>query len=250
GGAGGRGQRGMGAGVRAAPRGPARRADPHRVPRAPHQRQGPARDGARVPRAGPARAGAREAVAAHRGRGRAPDGAAPARPGRVGPARIARRREHEPGSAPPPDLTDGRAVAKCATLRGGKEPGLAVHPQHIVRRDAGTSTTSSVMRTTVPPETLLSGVGRLRLLAFVLGGIYTVVAILGFALPALGVSKLPGIGDGEFIMFLHDAHIVHALGIGLAAAMIAISYWRALAPETILAVGLVFQVLGSLVFSL
>jgi serine/threonine-protein kinase len=123
-------------------------------------------------------------------------------------------------------------------------------PANILRGNIATGGSTAAGRTTVPPELLLASVRRLRLLAYVLGGIYVLVALLATILPLLGLMKPPGVGEREFMIFLNDARALQVTGIGLAAVMVAITYWRRLTPETILAIGLVFQVLGSLVFSL
>jgi len=83
-------------------------------------------------------------------------------------------------------------------------------------------------RTSLPPEALLSGVRRLRLLGGVL-----------FALELL-----------TLLFFPHASRPLIGAGIGAALVMIAVTHARQLSPQQILAIGTTFQVVGAFIISL
>jgi serine/threonine-protein kinase len=84
------------------------------------------------------------------------------------------------------------------------------------------------VRPSLPPEVLLSGVRRLRLLAGVL-----------FALQVLAL-----------LFFARASRPLIGAGMGAALAMIAVTHARRLSAEQILAIGTVFQVIGAFIISL
>jgi serine/threonine-protein kinase len=127
---------------------------------------------------------------------------------------------------------------------------VAADADNVLRKNEATTTATGAARTTLPPEVLLSGVRRLRILAYVLGGMLVLVTILSFVLPAIGVATPPWLDPSALDMFFRESHLLQVVGVSLAAGMVALTHWRGLAPDTILDVGIVFQILGALVFSL
>ena len=118
----------------------------------------------------------------------------------------------------------------------------------IHRQTSGTQTTAGGR--TLPPEVLLSGVRRLRLLA----GVLIVFMLIAFAvttvLPLFGLRGPPWLSEQEAMHFFRSLRVMQIIGIVGAAAMIGITYWKALPPELILNIGVGFQILGALLFSL
>ncbi len=114
----------------------------------------------------------------------------------------------------------------------------------------GTPATESKARRTrtLAPDMLLAAVKRLRLLAVVLLGFLLYGGILHFVLPRLGLSASFYSGlDAE--QYFARVHIVHVLGAAAALALIAVTTWRWLRPEHVLAIGIAVQVFGAYLFS-
>jgi serine/threonine-protein kinase len=108
---------------------------------------------------------------------------------------------------------------------------------------------ASLGRTSVPPEVLLSGVKRLRLLAIVLMGIFATAGLVTLYLRLFHVARPAWLDDTALSMFVHKMRGLQFCGFALGVAMIVITKWKRLAPERILTIGLVFQVLGAVLFS-
>lgn len=118
----------------------------------------------------------------------------------------------------------------------------------ILPRRAAVSTSGGVR--TVPPDVLLSGVRRLRVLAMVMLGIYLLFAVISVMLPALGVPVLPWVHPGDADTFARECRWHEGTGIFLSVAMLAITRWKRLTPRRIIDIGSAFQVVGALLFSM
>jgi serine/threonine-protein kinase len=118
----------------------------------------------------------------------------------------------------------------------------------IHRQTSGIRTTAGGR--TLPPEVLLSGVRRLRLLAWVLIAFMLFAFAVSTVLPLFGVRGPPWLTAEEMMVFFRSLRAMQIIGIVGAAAMIGITYWKTLPPELILNIGVGFQILGALLFSL
>jgi len=117
----------------------------------------------------------------------------------------------------------------------------------IHRQSSGIRTT--VGGRTLPPEVLLSGVRRLRLLAYVLIAFMLVAFAVSTILPLFGLRGPPWLTPDEMMLFFRSLRHMQITGILMAAAMVGITYWKTLPPELILNIGIGFQILGALLFS-
>ena len=91
----------------------------------------------------------------------------------------------------------------------------------IHRQPSGIRTTAGGR--SLPPEVLLSGVLRLRLLAYVLVAFMGIAFVMGTIVPRF--IDTPWLNAADAMMFFRSLHEVQVAGIIGAAAMIAITYW-------------------------
>jgi hypothetical protein len=119
--------------------------------------------------------------------------------------------------------------------------------QPVIRRCP--SSDPARMRRSLPPELLMSAVRRLRLLAFVLLGLFTIYMAMTLLWPMAGMA-IPSWAPHGIDHLDHVLRTIGVFGLLTAAAMIAVTYSRKLRPQQILGIGLFFQILGALVISI
>src|SRR5262245_48306813 len=122
-------------------------------------------------------------------------------------------------------------------------------PENTIHRQPSGIRTS-VGGKTLPPEVLLSGIRRLRLLASVLMAFIAFAFFMSTILPLLGLRGPPWLTEEETMAFFRALREVQIAGMAAALGMVGITYWKVLPPELILNVGVGFQILGALLFSL
>jgi serine/threonine protein kinase len=105
------------------------------------------------------------------------------------------------------------------------------------------------MRRSLPPELLMSAVRRLRLLAFVLLGMFVLYMVVTAIWPMAGMTP-PSWAPHGIDNLDHVLRAIGLFGMVTAALMIGVTYSRKLRPQQILGIGLFFQILGALVISI